>query len=344
MMYERKNLILDYSQNPFTFDIELTFDTNDLDFDNEGSLSNKGLITNNLVFFYDFDYYSDINNITSLYPYAKAIPSGSTMILNPIGSTIEFIKDTYINKNYISLNGGYFSSLFLSGNTITTGSTSGSTTGITYQVMPSPSPIGYTLNYWVNFAEPNINGGYLFKVGDENNGYGFYYKNGKLAYSSNVERIAETGNTVVVTQTGSSETIFTGSTGNSWVNLTIVFKRSQALKKCCDECNNNEYNMEYELYPDCATINEIADTNKGTLMFFINGRPVYKTIIEEPIIKTYKVTIGQGFTGGISIASMYDKPLTIPEIIRNYYGLKDIYKRPENFGGINTIINSNLTK
>lgn len=341
-MYDRKNLILDFETNPYSFDLELTHDGDNLDFENYGSLSDRGLIETNLLFYYDFSHYSSLGNISSTFGWDKAKPYGSKLILNGTGSTISYQMDSYLNKKYLSLDGGYLSGIYK--------------TDLSHQTLPKITQEGYSLNYWVNLGDIN-SGGYLFRLGDEINGYGFYYRDGLLGYKSYVGRIGQpleepifsgdTGNTtenIVVLETiKESGAIFIGSEENPWVNLSIIFKRNQKLVECCEGCEDNEYILTSP-FLECTEFSEIPDTNKGKLTFLINGRPTYSIEIEEPIIDNHIIKIGEGFIGGISIASMYNKPLNIPEIIRNYYGLKTIYKRSEGFGGINNIVNGNLIK
>jgi len=52
---------------------------------------------------------------------------------------------------------------------------------------------------------------------------------------------------------------------------------------------------------------------------------------------------GGSFIGQIGLAAMYTKPFTIPEIISNFFSLRDTYKIEETFGGPEIIINPGLT-
>lgn len=464
--YEIKGVL---SNEYFNFDLKLINEYS-LDFDNKGSLSDKGLIIDDLNFHFDFNEYDDLNEVYSLYNSDCRIISAFT--LNNIGLTgvdtgyvqntgdtitfsgdsklqlklvtgstfnypIKLSSDLNINKTVLDLGGGFLQGFF-------------KLAGYQYQMFPSRSEEGFTVNLWMNFQKnPELSGitvdllypenkGYFFFMGtraenkfydgitgstyfDETgstlndiNGIGFYYRDNKLGYKVIKLRNDLTGRTIVTAVSEESPNIFTGSTITGWTNVTIIFKRNQKLESCCEDCCD-EFSQEPKILAQCD--DNVPDTQKGKLIFLVNSRPVFSTIIEEPILKElltekekqegvpYNISIGGGaiglleeydfkptenifsnefdyeffsqvggeqsvfddefdeeffgevrdrlfmernfagmFTGRISLTTMYNRPLTIPEVIRNFYALKDIYKKEENFGGPNILVNGNLIK
>jgi hypothetical protein len=452
-----QNLLLDLL-NDYVFDLDLIHDVDNLDFD-KGSLSDEGLITDGLTFYYDFSGYSDIYNTYSVFNYVGAVSSGFTIsdiglggidngfVSNITGETITFssgstihikpvtgltynyplsiLNDTNIGKRYLNLSGGFYQGFY-------------KLDDYPYNVLPNRTEAGFTLNFWINPVENSVasntlndlypdNKGYFFFMGtraenkfhniilnesgktttentllspvtgdtslistgltydtgttvNDVNGIGFYFRDNKLGYKSIIVRKDLSGNTLTNIHVEESPVIFTGTTGSTWLNISIVFKREERLKA------DSDGNFPCPLYfEECTELSEIPASQKGKLTFLVNARPVFSTEVEEPIFRalethrskqqgvSYNISIGGGtqgliesktfdgtdpqdenllmetefagsFIGGISIASMYDRPLTIPEIIRNFYGFKDIYKRPENFGGAKIIVNSNLIK
>jgi len=350
--------------------------------------------------------------------------TGSTLLLKPVtGSTynynLSFENDTYIHKSYLSLDGGFYQGFYKLYDYPYLMLPNRTEEGFTLNFWLNPQEVSTNTNS-LNSIYPENKGFFFFmgsrsenkfhniidnetgKTTSENtlispvtgdtslistgltydtgttvndvNGIGFFYKDNKLGYKSVIVRKDISGNTLTSIKEEETPLIFTGDTENSWINVTIIFKRNQRLTSFCAD-----------YIEECTSFEDIPDTQKGKLTFLVNGRPVYKTMIEEPIFRElelhrskqqgvpFNISIGGGtqgllesitfdgvdsedtglfmerefsgsFIGGISVASMYSRPLTIPEIIRNYYTFKDIYRRPENFGGSEIIINSNLTK
>lgn len=344
----------------FNFDLKLVNNPT-LDFDNSGSLSLTPYKNNEVLFHYDF------NNFTQPSSFLSFV-TGSTY-----DYSYNFTNNTVINKNYLDLSGGFLQGKFKG-------------------FIPLRTAEGFTLNFWMNFKNYSVTGntinnvhpsnkGYFFFMGtksenisgstkDDVNGIGFFYKDNKIGYKNILVRDNLSGGTMTSIGGGISSPISTGTTGNSWTNITIIYKRNQKLTECCNTCDD-KYIPEPIFIKECDVA---PDFQKGKLTILVNARPVLTVEIEETIFRDlvsqpnsnigYNISIGGGtqglietipglfmennfagtFNGGISIATMYERPLTIPEVIKNFYSLKDIYKREENFGGAKIIINNNLTK
>lgn len=213
------------------------------------------------------------------------------------------------------------------------------------------------------------------------NGIGFYYNNDSIGFKYIINRQDSSGNTIA-TISQKNLNIELQTTGNTWFNFTILVKRKEKLYGSGD-CLFPEPELLLEDTGDCITPIPDTQKFDITIFIdgrpiFNNEieEPIFRSLLTDKDKQQgvpYNISIGGGsqglletqtfngpdiddqnlliqdnfagsFYGKIGIATMYTKPLSIPEIIKNYYFYKDIYNKQNNFGGAKIIVSNIFLK
>lgn len=211
-------------------------------------------------------------------------------------------------------------------------------------------------------------------TGNTYSGLAFIFKDNKISYKTLIPLLNDNDELYHKTFTGETKyDIFTGNKESSWINLTIKFERNISIdpndcidtKIPCDCCIPNDRKGKLFIYVNGRPVHVFKDwvepifhklntdsTKQELVPYTIslgggtqgleynltldeNGDLVKDTndnkIIEENFAGT--------FSGSISQFNIYDKPLSVSEVIHNFKINKDRYRRRENFGGNNILIN-----
>lgn len=212
-------------------------------------------------------------------------------------------------------------------------------------------------------------------------GFGLFYNLNEIGFRQVITRQDESGVTSV-SVFGTGKTLQLDA-DNHWINVTATFTRNQPLI-LTDDCGLMPKPIIPIVYsggctqdiPDTQKGKLKIFINARPLMEVVIEEPIFRRLNVDKDVQQgvpYNISIGGGtlgllesqtfggvdpsdanlfmvnnfggsFVGQIGMAAMYTRPLTIPEIIRNFSALQDIYKVEETFGGAEIIVNDQYVK